>query len=289
MEIAGAELLAGDGPRSLKEARGKVVVLDFWATWCGPCKLSFPFLAQIADDFRSDVVVFGVSVDAEATKEQILTFAAEGHAKFPILWDRDGSTAAVYDGNKLPSTFVLDWTGAVRHYHNGFGKAHAATIRREIRNSSPRSRRRPRWILSPPSRRRPSSARTCARPTTRAFPARWLAARTTPAGASCDVSWLAGLAFRLVLRRGAGVQRVGVPAQLVDPHPGCDLPPATSRRAAWAMPTPPPDAGPRTRSLGPRRRASRPTAQRSAHRRKVRSHEASSGCFLGAGSMQRRQ
>ena len=131
-----AEYIGGKGPRTLKEALGKVVVLDFWATWCNPCKASFPAYARMAEEFRGDVVVIGVSVDDPegVTKEKLLAFAAQAHATFPILWDKDGSTAAVYAGAKhLPSTFVIDRSGTVRHLHQGYGSAYPATIAREVK------------------------------------------------------------------------------------------------------------------------------------------------------------
>jgi thiol-disulfide isomerase/thioredoxin len=134
-EIA-AEYVGGEGPRTLKGALGKVVVLDFWATWCGPCQQSFPAYARIADEFHGDVVVIGVSVDdpEDVTKEKILAFAAKAHAAFPILWDKDGSAAAIYGGRlHLPSTFILDRSGTVRRLHQGYGPYHAATVAREVK------------------------------------------------------------------------------------------------------------------------------------------------------------
>jgi thiol-disulfide isomerase/thioredoxin len=131
-----AEYVGGEGPRTLKEALGKVVVLDFWATWCKPCKDSFPAYARLAEEFHGDVVVIGVNVDDPegGTKEKILAFAAQAHATFPIVWDKDGSTAAVYAGaNHLPSTFVIDRSGTVRHLHQGYGPFHPATVAREVK------------------------------------------------------------------------------------------------------------------------------------------------------------
>jgi peroxiredoxin len=133
-----AEYIGGEGPRSVKEALGKVVVVDFWGTWCKPCQESFPEYAKIASDFRGDVVVLGIAIDdpEDMTKEKILSFARQAHADFPILWDKDGSTAALWGGARhlpVPSTFVIDRTGTVRHLHQGYTPFHASTIRREVK------------------------------------------------------------------------------------------------------------------------------------------------------------
>jgi thiol-disulfide isomerase/thioredoxin len=132
-----AEPVGGDGPKSLKEALGKVVVVDFWATWCLPCKQSFPDYARLAEEFKSDLVVIGVNVDEPETtdKAAILKFVAETKATFPIVWDRDRSVAAAYAGAyTLPSTFVIDRQGTVRYLHKGYGPGFVPTIAREVRH-----------------------------------------------------------------------------------------------------------------------------------------------------------
>jgi cytochrome c biogenesis protein CcmG, thiol:disulfide interchange protein DsbE len=134
-EIISAEALGGDGPTTLKAAQGKVVILDFWATFCEPCKKSFPKYQEIVDQFPGDVVVLAVSTDepADATKEQILAFAKKHHATFPIIWDKDGSVRAMYGyPARLPSTFLIDRTGTVRYLYSGYGSWEGATIKAKV-------------------------------------------------------------------------------------------------------------------------------------------------------------
>jgi peroxiredoxin len=132
-----AEAVGGDGPKTLKAAQGKVVILDFWGTFCEPCKKSFPKYQEIVDQFPGDVAVIAVSVDEpdNVKKEQLLTFAKENHAKFAIVWDKDHSAAEKYGLRSLtmPSSFVLDKSGVVRELHVGFHDGEEAKIVEEIK------------------------------------------------------------------------------------------------------------------------------------------------------------
>lgn len=121
-----AEPLGGDGPKTLTEARGKIVILDFWATWCGPCRKSFPKYQEILDRFPNDVAVLAVSVDdsEHTAKEKILGVARDAHVKFSILWDMHLRMEARYTmPNGLPAAFVIDRTGTVRSVHVGYDAA----------------------------------------------------------------------------------------------------------------------------------------------------------------------
>src|SRR5215831_5350305 len=92
-----AEFMTGSGPKTLEEAKGKVIVLDFWAQYCGPCKKSFPKYQELVDQSGGDVAVLAVSVDEPAddsadevkkTKEKILDFVKQTGVKFAIVWDK---------------------------------------------------------------------------------------------------------------------------------------------------------------------------------------------------------
>jgi peroxiredoxin len=119
-----AEAVGGDGPKTLKAAQGKVVILDFWGTFCEPCKKSFPKYQELADQFPGDVAILAVSVDEpeNVKKEQLMTFAKDNHAKFAIVWDKEHSAAEKYGlaALTIPSSFVIDKNGTVRHLHVGF-------------------------------------------------------------------------------------------------------------------------------------------------------------------------
>jgi cytochrome c biogenesis protein CcmG/thiol:disulfide interchange protein DsbE len=132
-----AEAVGGDGPKTLKAAQGKVVILDFWGTFCEPCKKSFPKYQELVDQFPGDVAILAVSVDEpdNVKKETLIAFAKENHAKFSIVWDKDHSAAEKYDLRSLtmPSSFVIDKTGTVRHVHKGFKDGEETQMAEEIK------------------------------------------------------------------------------------------------------------------------------------------------------------
>jgi peroxiredoxin len=100
------------GPLSLHDFGRRVVVLNFWATWCPPCVEETPSLEKFAEQMRlQSVTVIGVSVDQDLTALQ--TFVAQQHLSFPILRDPDQSVAHHYGTFKFPETYIIDQDGKV--------------------------------------------------------------------------------------------------------------------------------------------------------------------------------
>ena len=130
-----ATAITGEGPTSLKDASGRVVVLDLWATFCEPCKKSFPKYQELMDQFGGDLVVIAVSVDdPEDTKEEaIKDFVKATGVKFGIAWDKDKSSVKKYSPPKMPTSFIIDKTGVVRHVHAGYESGEEAKIGDEIK------------------------------------------------------------------------------------------------------------------------------------------------------------
>src|SRR4051794_37918669 len=132
-----AEAVSGDGPKSLQEAKGKVVILDFWATFCEPCKKSFPKYQEIVDQFPGEVTVLAVSVDDpdSTKKEAIEAFAKDNHAKFAIVWDKEHAAAKKYNMDTLtmPSSYIIDKSGVVRYLHVGFKDGEEAKVAEEVK------------------------------------------------------------------------------------------------------------------------------------------------------------
>lgn len=114
-----------------KDLAGKVVVVDFWASWCAPCKASFPSLSSLHTELASrGVVVLGVSMDEkQAPFEQ---FKKRLKPSFPTVRASDGRLASDVTVPAMPTTFVLDRTGRVRFIHAGFHGDTAARLRREV-------------------------------------------------------------------------------------------------------------------------------------------------------------
>jgi peroxiredoxin len=107
---------------SLASLKGKVVLLDFWAQWCEPCKKELPQLEKLAKQWAGkDVVVVGINIDKQRDNAERLTKLLG--ITFPTLLDPSGSVAGTYDLPKMPTSFVIDRKGIVRFVHEGFDGA----------------------------------------------------------------------------------------------------------------------------------------------------------------------
>lgn len=111
---AGAKLPAGLGP-----VDGKVVWVDFWASWCAPCRRSFPWLNEMMSRYGDQgLQVIGVNVDK--TRRQAESFLAETPARFDLRFDPAGALAEIFGVQAMPSSFLLDSEGNVIATHLGF-------------------------------------------------------------------------------------------------------------------------------------------------------------------------
>ncbi len=124
--------VAGGADQSLKEYAGKVVIVDFWATWCQPCKQSFPAYQKLVTKMGLDLVVLGISQDDD--DKYIGAFLSETGAKFPVVWDDGKSVAKAYDPPTMPTAFVVDKSGIIRFVHVGYRPGDEATLEEEVRS-----------------------------------------------------------------------------------------------------------------------------------------------------------
>lgn len=128
----GEDYLSGIGPRSLEEARGMVVIVEFWATYCDPCLRSFPAYQKLHE--KGGVTVISVALDepSDVAEANIKKFADDTGAKFVVLWDRDQSTIDSYGLRKMPSALIVDQKGVLRHIHGGYEAATLADIQKNV-------------------------------------------------------------------------------------------------------------------------------------------------------------
>ena len=103
----------------LSQYRGKVVLLDFWASWCVPCRRSFPWMNEMQDRYAgSGLVIIAVNMDAEAG--EATAFLDEYPANFKIINDPDGDITRSYDVIAMPSSYVIGRDGNLLDTHLGF-------------------------------------------------------------------------------------------------------------------------------------------------------------------------
>jgi cytochrome c biogenesis protein CcmG/thiol:disulfide interchange protein DsbE len=103
----------------LDKYRGKVVVLDFWASWCVPCRRSFPWLNEMHDKYGQEgLVILGVNMDADQAAAEL--FLKEYPADFRIVRDPEGELAKLYEVIAMPSSYVIDRDGKIVARHLGF-------------------------------------------------------------------------------------------------------------------------------------------------------------------------
>lgn len=116
----------------LAEQRGQVVMVNFWASWCAPCKQEMPHLNALYDRYRSaGFVLLGVNVDddpAKATAE-----AARLGIRFPVLLDSAKAVSKAYALAAMPTTVVIDRDGQVRHVHQGYRNGVEQVYEQQVR------------------------------------------------------------------------------------------------------------------------------------------------------------
>ncbi len=123
--------LAGGNVR-LAEQRGQVVLLNFWATWCGPCRVELPHLERLHTKYRSaGFVLLGVNVDDQAGPGQQM--AQRMGLSFPVLHDADKAVTRRYDVGAMPGTVLIDRDGTVRHLHRGYREGMEQQYEEQIR------------------------------------------------------------------------------------------------------------------------------------------------------------
>jgi cytochrome c biogenesis protein CcmG, thiol:disulfide interchange protein DsbE len=123
-----------DGRDVKLPARGaRVTVVDFWATWCEPCRDQMPFLDQLAGTYRNEgVEVYAVSFDED--RSAIDEYVARTPVAFPVLWDKGGGTLAdKLEITRLPTTLLVDGKGVVRAVHLGYDRASGEQLEREVK------------------------------------------------------------------------------------------------------------------------------------------------------------
>ncbi len=115
----------------LRDYRGRVVLLDFWASWCGPCRQSLPEYQKLREEFpRKDFEVIAITVDEDAA--DALKFLERHALRFPLPHDPQGKVAGAYQPLGMPTSYLIDRNGVVRSRHSGFNMEDVAPLRAHI-------------------------------------------------------------------------------------------------------------------------------------------------------------
>lgn len=130
-ELSGTDLEGN--PVQIAGLQGQVVVLDFWASWCGPCREELPFLAALAEELRELPVTFvGINVDESDESRVAMLEALEVQLPFTQMHDPEGKNAEAFQLAAMPSTVLIDREGVIRYRHAGFRAKDGEALRAAI-------------------------------------------------------------------------------------------------------------------------------------------------------------
>jgi len=125
-------LRGGSAPLGLDALRGQVVMVNFWASWCGPCREEFPLLDQMYRKYKPlGFTMLGVNVEPDSKDAE--GFIAKTPVTFPIVFDRDSTVSKLYGVAGMPSTVLIDRHGVLRWVHRGYKSGDANEYLDQIR------------------------------------------------------------------------------------------------------------------------------------------------------------
>ena len=115
---------------SLTQFQGKVVILDFWATWCGPCRMSMPLLEELQQEFPSDLKLLAINLEEPA--DLVKDYVARQHIRSTVLLDTEGKVGRAYRSESIPMQVIIDKKGIVRDVVMGFSPSLTERLREKI-------------------------------------------------------------------------------------------------------------------------------------------------------------
>jgi thiol-disulfide isomerase/thioredoxin len=128
----GFELPGQNGKVSLREHAGRVVYVDFWASWCGPCKQSFPFMNDLQKKYSAaGLRIIAINVDKE--KDDAQKFLSKNPTQFMLAFDAEGTVPTQYQVKGMPSSYLIGRDGKLIYVHKGFKAQDQAEIEAKIR------------------------------------------------------------------------------------------------------------------------------------------------------------
>jgi len=120
------------GEVTLSQFRGQVVYVDFWASWCGPCRKSFPWMSDLQDRYQAQgLKVIAVNLDSDRALGE--KFLARYPARFTVAYNPRGDIAEAYGVTGMPTSYLVDREGRIHAEHLGFRESELADVETQIR------------------------------------------------------------------------------------------------------------------------------------------------------------
>jgi thiol-disulfide isomerase/thioredoxin len=115
---------------ALDQYRGKIVLLDFWATWCGPCRMTMPLLEKLQHEFPNDLALLAINL--QEPDDVVREYIREQNISSQVLLDKEGSVGLAYGAESIPMQILIDKNGITRDIQLGFSPGMASQLRDEI-------------------------------------------------------------------------------------------------------------------------------------------------------------
>jgi len=116
---------------SLDQFKGKIVMLDFWATWCGPCRMTMPLLESLEREFPNDMTLLAINL--EDTRDVVRDYVRTQSVRSRVLLDEEGTVGIKYGAAEIPMQVLIDRHGVVRLIQRGFGVNTISQLREQIK------------------------------------------------------------------------------------------------------------------------------------------------------------
>lgn len=116
----------------LSDLRGQVVMLNFWASWCGPCRQEMPILDDLYKRYgKAGFTLLGVNVEQDSSLGE--KYLKDTPVNFPILWDPTSKVSQLYNVDAMPSTVMIDRDGNMRYLHRGYKPGYEKDYKKQIK------------------------------------------------------------------------------------------------------------------------------------------------------------
>ena len=115
---------------SLEQFRGKIVMLDFWATWCRPCRMTMPLLEKLQREYPNDMILLAINL--QESNSEVRDYVRQQNVNSEVLLDEEGSVGEAYGTESIPMEYLIDQRGVVRHIQVGLGPQTISQLRNQI-------------------------------------------------------------------------------------------------------------------------------------------------------------